>query len=56
MTMILVTHELRFAQDVSDWVAFIDGGRIVEEGSPADVLRRPREERTKAYVATYVTG
>jgi ABC-type polar amino acid transport system ATPase subunit len=53
MTMILVTHELPFAQEVSDWVVFIDGGRIVEEGPPADVFGRPREERTKAYVANY---
>ena len=50
MTMILVTHELPFARDVSDWVVFIDGGRIVEEGPPSEVLERPREERTKAYV------
>jgi ABC-type polar amino acid transport system ATPase subunit len=53
MTMILVTHELPFAQEESDWVVFIDGGRIVEEGSPEDVLQRPREERTRAYVGTY---
>ena len=53
MTMILVTHELRFAQEVSDWVVFIDGGRIVEEGPPAELFQRPREERTKAYVANY---
>jgi ABC-type polar amino acid transport system ATPase subunit len=53
MTMILVTHELPFAQEVSDWVVFIDGGRIVEEGSPAEVFQRPREERTRAYVANY---
>src|SRR6185295_336881 len=42
MTMILVTHELPFAQEVSDWVVFIDGGRIVEEGTPEEVLQRPR--------------
>jgi polar amino acid transport system ATP-binding protein len=53
MTMILVTHELPFAREVSDWVVFIDKGRIVEEGAPADVLDRPREARTQAYVATY---
>jgi ABC-type polar amino acid transport system ATPase subunit len=53
MTMILVTHELPFAQEVSDWVVFIDGGCIVEEGPPAEVLQRPREERTRAYVSTY---
>jgi polar amino acid transport system ATP-binding protein len=55
MTMLLVTHELPFAQEVSDWVVFIDGGRIVEQGPPADVLTRPREERTRAYVNTYAS-
>ena len=55
MTMILVTHELPFAQEVSDWVAFIDQGRIVEEGPPLEVLQHPREERTKAYVTTYAS-
>jgi ABC-type polar amino acid transport system ATPase subunit len=53
MTMILVTHELPFAQEVSDWVVFIDGGQIVEEGPPADLFQRPQEERTKAYVGNY---
>jgi ABC-type polar amino acid transport system ATPase subunit len=51
MTMILVTHELPFARDVSDWVVFIDRGRVVEQGPPEDVLGAPREERTRAYVA-----
>jgi ABC-type polar amino acid transport system ATPase subunit len=55
MTMLLVTHELPFAQEVSDWVVFIDQGRIVEEGPPLEVLQRPREERTKAYVTTYAS-
>jgi ABC-type polar amino acid transport system ATPase subunit len=53
MTMVLVTHELPFAQDVSDWVVFIDRGRIVEEGPPLDVLRNPREARTRAYVSAH---
>jgi ABC-type polar amino acid transport system ATPase subunit len=50
MTMILVTHELPFAQEVSDWVVFIDKGRTVEQGPPLDVLQHPREERTRAFV------
>jgi ABC-type polar amino acid transport system ATPase subunit len=50
MTMLLVTHELPFAREVSDWVVFIDRGRVVEQGPPEDVLERPREERTRAYV------
>jgi ABC-type polar amino acid transport system ATPase subunit len=53
MTMLLVTHELPFAQEVSDWVVFIDEGQIVEQGPPVDVLQNPREARTKAYVTTY---
>jgi ABC-type polar amino acid transport system ATPase subunit len=53
MTMILVTHELPFAQEVSDWVVFIDGGHIVEEGPPAELFGHPREARTQAYVANY---
>ncbi len=56
MTMLLVTHELPFAQEVSDWVVFIDKGRIVEEGPPADVLQSPREERTRAYVGDQRQG
>jgi ABC-type polar amino acid transport system ATPase subunit len=55
MTMLIVTHELPFAQEVSDWVVFIDAGRIVEEGTPQDVLHHPREDRTKAYVANYAS-
>jgi ABC-type polar amino acid transport system ATPase subunit len=55
MTMLLVTHELPFAQEVSDWVVFIDQGRIVEQGPPLDVLQHPQEERTKAYVSTYAS-
>lgn len=55
MTMLLVTHELPFAQEVSDWVVFIDGGKIIEEGPPAEVFGHPREARTKAYVANYAS-
>ena len=55
MTMILVTHELPFAQEVSDWVVFIDQGRIVEEGPPLEVLQDPREARTRAYVTGYAS-
>jgi ABC-type polar amino acid transport system ATPase subunit len=53
MTMVIATHELPFAQEVSDWIVFIDGGHIIEEGPPFDVLQRPEQERTKAYVRTY---
>ena len=50
MTMIVVTHEMQFAGDVGDRVMFMDGGMIVEEGSPEDVLENPREARTKAFL------
>jgi polar amino acid transport system ATP-binding protein len=50
MTMIVVTHEIGFARDVADRVIFMDGGVIVEEGPPANVLENPREERTKQFL------
>ncbi|WP_028923093.1 amino acid ABC transporter ATP-binding protein [Pseudonocardia acaciae] len=49
-TMIVVTHEIGFARDVADTVVFMDEGRIVEQGPPAQVLDRPREERTRAFL------
>jgi polar amino acid transport system ATP-binding protein len=50
MTMIVVTHEIGFAREVADRVIFMDGGVIVEEGPPAQVLENPREERTKKFL------
>jgi ABC-type polar amino acid transport system ATPase subunit len=50
MTMIVVTHEIGFAREVADRVVFMDGGVIVEQGKPADVLDNPREERTKKFL------
>jgi polar amino acid transport system ATP-binding protein len=50
MTMIVVTHELGFAREVADRVIFMDGGVIVEEGPPAEVLENPKEERTKQFL------
>jgi len=50
MTMLVVTHEMHFARDVGDRVVFMDGGRIVEEGRPTDMLDRPKEERTKRFL------
>ena len=46
MTMIIVTHEIGFAREVADRIIFMDGGYIVEEGTPADILSNPREPRT----------
>jgi polar amino acid transport system ATP-binding protein len=50
MTMVVVTHEMGFARDVGDHLIFMDGGVIVEEGPPAQVLDAPREERTKRFL------
>ena len=49
-TMVIVTHELAFAQHVADEVIFMDGGVVVERGPAAEVLRAPRQERTKLFV------
>ncbi|MDD3224281.1 MAG: amino acid ABC transporter ATP-binding protein [Clostridium sp.] len=50
MTMIVVTHEMGFAREVSDRVIFMDGGKIVEEGSPEMLFKNPKEERTKSFL------
>jgi polar amino acid transport system permease protein len=50
MTMIVVTHEIGFARDVADRVVFMDGGEIVEQGAPADVLGKPAHERTRRFL------
>lgn len=50
MTMIIVTHEIEFARKVADRVIFMDGGVIVEQGKPEDVIDNPSNERTKAFL------
>jgi polar amino acid transport system ATP-binding protein len=50
MTMVVVTHEMGFARDVANRVVFMDGGVIVEQGAPGEVLEAPREERTKRFL------
>jgi ABC-type polar amino acid transport system ATPase subunit len=50
MTMIVVTHEMQFAREVGDHLIFIDEGRIVEQGKPAEVLDRPKQERTRRFL------
>jgi len=50
MTMLVVTHEMQFAREVGDRVVFMDEGRIVEQGTPTDVLDHPREERTQRFL------
>ncbi len=51
MTMVVVTHELGFAREAADRVVFMDGGVVVEEGTPAEVLDQPRHDRTRAFLA-----
>jgi polar amino acid transport system ATP-binding protein len=53
MTMVLATHELPFAERVSDWVVFVDRGHVVEEGAPARIFRHPEQQRTKEYVSSH---
>ena len=53
MTMVIVTHEMAFARAVSDRVIFMDGGVIVEQGKPEDVLGNPKAERTKQFLRNY---
>ena len=50
MTMIVVTHEIGFARDVADRVIFMDGGKIVEDGPPSQVIENPQQERTKKFL------
>jgi L-cystine transport system ATP-binding protein len=51
ITMIIVTHEMTFAQDVASHVVFMDEGVIVEEGKPNELFNRPKEERTKQFLS-----
>ncbi len=53
MTMVIVTHEMNFARDVSDKVIFMDNGVIVEQGTPEQVLVNPEKQRTKEFLQTY---
>lgn len=55
-TMIIVTHEMAFARDVADSLIFMDGGVIVEQGDPHEVIENPKEERTKQFLSRYAQG
>jgi polar amino acid transport system ATP-binding protein len=50
MTMLVVTHEMAFAREVADRVVFMDGGIIVEQGPPSEVIGNPKEERTRTFL------
>jgi polar amino acid transport system ATP-binding protein len=51
MTMVVVTHELGFAREVGDQIVFMDGGVVVESGSPAVVLGSPKHDRTRGFLS-----
>ena len=51
MTMIIVTHEIQFANKAADRILFMDEGQIVEQGSPAELIANPRNERTQKFLA-----
>lgn len=53
MTMVIVTHEMAFARDVSDHVIFMDGGVVVEEGDPAEIINNPKQERTIQFLSRF---
>ena len=50
MTMIVVTHEIAFARDVADRVVFMDGGEVIEQGTPAQVIDQPQAPRTRSFL------
>lgn len=52
-TMVIVTHEIKFAEEVADRIIFMDKGEIIEEGTPKEVLRNPKEERTKQFLKRF---
>ena len=56
LTMVIVTHEMQFARDVSDRVIFMDQGVIAEEGSPEQLFGNPKEERTKEFLARFLNS
>ena len=51
MTMIVVTHEMGFAREVGDTAVFMDGGVVIEQGDPTQVLTDPKHERTRSFLA-----
>ena len=56
MTMVIVTHEMSFARDVADRVIFMDGGVIVEQGDPKEVINNPKEERTRQFLSRFAAN
>ncbi|WP_273728273.1 amino acid ABC transporter ATP-binding protein [Brucella gallinifaecis] len=56
MTMLIVTHEMRFAGEVADRIMFMDGGVVVEEGTPEQILKQPTQDRTRAFLKNYIAS
>ncbi len=56
MTMLIVTHEMRFAGEVADRILFMDGGVVVEEGPPDQILSNPAQERTRSFLKKYLAA
>jgi polar amino acid transport system ATP-binding protein len=56
MTMLIATHEMAFARDVADRIAFLDGGRILEAGPPSELLGQPREARTRQFLQRVIAA
>ena len=56
MTMVLATHEMGFARDVADQVAFLHEGRVLESGPPAQILKDPKEARTRQFLARVIAA
>lgn len=53
-TMVIVTHEIKFAEEVADRIIFMDGGNIIEEGTPDEIMKNPKKERTKEFLKRYI--
>lgn len=54
-TMVIVTHEIKFAEEVADRIIFMDGGKIIEEGTPEEIMKNPKKERTKEFLKRYIS-
>ena len=55
MTMVVVTHEMAFARDVSNHVVFVSEGVVCEEGTPQDIFENPHEERTREFLSRFMS-
>lgn len=56
LTMPLVTHEMRFAREISDHVCFFDGGRIIDQGIPDQIFKEPQQARTRSFLSSVLNG